>query len=445
MNRASTEISGSLWPQPVPALSLLILLLLLPATIVLVAAPDDGQTPTSPSVAARLGIEQLAAAGRWLNSGDLAAAQQAYASLAISGQALAHHRTEASERLEEVRRMQAGLPVRDPVASRLSLAPLPRSAVTFHVSPGGADANPGSLEKPFATLERARDAIRAFKRQSFAPAGTLEIIVHDGQFPVRQTFTLEAINSGTELSPIVYRAAEGETPRFSGGVRLAGFKPVLDAAILDRLPRESAAKVREIGLRSCGVTNLMPLVLGGFASGRGFRTHPAHELFFNGRPMQLARGPNRGFLHVAGVAVKDGAKGYDREGSRTGKFFYEGDAPRRWLAEPDLLLYGYWFWDWADSYERVATIDPDQRLITLVEPWHTYGYSVGAPFYAVNALSELDEPGEYYLDRRQLKLFFYPPSDPGSATIELSVFPEPMVKLDHVSRVRFERLTWELG
>jgi hypothetical protein len=191
--------------------------------------------------------------------------------------------------------------------------------------------------------------------------------------------------------------------------------------------------------------NLLPLKLGGYASGNGFRTHPAHELFFDGQAMALARGPNEGFLRIRQVAVKDGTKGYDRQGSKTGQFFYDGDRPRRWVNEPDLLLYGYWFWDWADSYERVATVDPEQRLITLARPWHTYGFSVGAPFYAVNALSELDVPGEWFLDRTGLKVLLYPPSDPRKATIEMSGFDAPMVDLQNVSWVGFAGLTWELG
>ncbi len=73
-------------------------------------------------------------------------------------------------------------------------------------------------------------------------------------------------------------------------------------------------------------------MLGGFASGHGFKTHPAHELFFNGKAMQLARGPNEGFLRIKDVAVKDGTKGYDRQGSKTGQFFYAGDRPNRWRA-----------------------------------------------------------------------------------------------------------------
>ena len=409
------------------------------------AGTADQSGARQDQVTTRRSLVQLASADALLRAGQLEAAKREYQNLATLSDAPEHHRWEARCRLEEIERRQAGLPPRDPQSSRVRLSPLPRAGQVLHVSPKGDDANPGTPDKPFASLEGARDAIRSLRKRAPIAEGGVLVVVHGGEYRVTQTFALAAEDSGTEQSPMVYRAAPGETPRFTGGVHLGGFKPVRDAQTLKRLPRESAGKVLELDLRTAGVTNLLPLVLGGYASGRGFRTHPAHEVFFNGKAMRLARGPNEGFLRIAEVAVKDGAKGYDRQGSKTGKFFYQGDLPRRWLAEPDLLLYGYWFWDWADSYERVAGIDPDKRLITLAEPYHTYGYSVGAPFYALNALSELDLPGEYYLDRHDLRLFLCPPSDPATATVDLSLFPGPMVRLEHVSHARFERLTWELG
>ena len=33
----------------------------------------------------------------------------------------------------------------------------------LYVSPDGSDSNPGTIDKPFATLGRARDAVREFK------------------------------------------------------------------------------------------------------------------------------------------------------------------------------------------------------------------------------------------------------------------------------------------
>ena len=339
----------------------------------------------------------------------------------------------------------APLPLRTVVTTSRPPPAWPAPALTLHVSPNGRDAGKGSASEPFASLERARDEIRARRQSGSLPIGSIEVVVHGGQYQVTRTFSLSEIDSGTESAPVIFRAADREMPVFRGGTRLPRWRPLSDADGYPQLPSESRARVWLADLNTSGITNLLPLKLGGFASGNGFRTHPAHELFFNGQAMSLARGPNEGFLHIRQVAVKDGTKGYDREGSKTGKFFYDGDRPRRWVNDPDLLLYGYWFWDWADFYERVAAIDPEQRLITLAQPWHNYGFSVGAPFYAVNALSELDAPGEWYLDRKGGRVLLFPPSDPRKAIIEMSRFDSPLLTMQNASWISFRRITWELG
>ncbi len=339
----------------------------------------------------------------------------------------------------------APLPLRVNATTRMPSPAWPSPGLTLHVAPRGNDSGDGSAKQPFASLERARDEIRVRRQRGSLLRGGVEVRVHGGEYPVSRTFVLSEGDSGTESAPVVFRAAAGEKPTFRGGTRLAGWRQLSAADGYPQLPTEARAKVWVTDLRTAGITNLLPLKLGGFASGNGFRTHVAHELFFNGQAMSLARGPNEGFLHIREVAVKDGTKGYDREGSKTGEFFYEGDRPRRWVNDPDVLLYGYWYWDWADSYERVAAIDPEQRLITLAQPWHTYGFSVGAPFYAVNAPSELDVSGEWYLDRERGRVLLYPMSDPRKAAIDLSRFDAPMVNMENVSWVSFAGLTWELG
>jgi hypothetical protein len=337
------------------------------------------------------------------------------------------------------------LPLRVNATTRMASPTWPSPGFTLHVAPRGSERGDGSAKKPFATLERARDEIRARRKSGSLPAGGFAVLVHGGEYQVSQTFSVTESDSGTEAAPVVFRAAPGERPVFSGGVRLNGWRKLSDADGYPQLPAECRSQIWIMDLRAQGITNLLPLKLGGFASGNEFRTHPAHELFFDGQAVSLARGPNEGFLHISKIAVEDGTKGYDRKGSKTGKFYCDSDRLRRWANEPDLLLYGYWFWDWADSYERVASVDAEQRLITLAQPWHTYGFSVGAPFYAVNALSELDVPGEWYLDRSGGRVLLYAPSDPRKATIELSRFDQPMLNLEDVSWVSFAGLTWELG
>ncbi len=299
-----------------------------------------------------------------------------------------------------------------------------------------AEPDPGKTDGPFATMERARDEVRRLKKQKRMPSEGVTILIRGGHYKVTQTFMLEAEDSGTEKSPLTYRAFKGEIPVFSGGVRLTGFQPVLDTAVLARLPGEIRGKVMQADLKANGVTNLIPLRLGGFASGLGFTTHPVMELFFNGQALQPARWPNEGFVRIAAVDSSDG---------KTRSFRYNGDRPRRWRDEKDLLLYGYWFNDWADSYERIASIDTDKQTITLAPPYHRYGYRKGQRYYAVNVLSEIDMPGEWYLDRSSGTVYLYPPSDPEKAVVELSVAAFPFLQMGKVSHLTMQGLTWELG
>jgi len=328
-----------------------------------------------------------------------------------------------------------------------SANPPPRLApgLTLYVSPKGTDTNSGARRLPFATLERARDEIRVRKRMGQLPKGGAEVVVRGGSYNVRQTFALEAEDSGTELEPVVYRAAAGEHPVFTGGVRLRGFEPVKDEAVLSRLPAEVRGKVVQLDLRANGVTNVLPFVLGGFASGRGFRTHPVMELYFNGQPLPLARSPSNRSVQVAELCEPEKERMSGSAGSKVVRFIYSGDLPARWKDEPDLWLYGYWFYDWADSYEKVLSLDPVKKEITLSPPYPNYGFRKGQRFYALNALAELDSPGEWYLDRTRERIYLFPPSDPNRAVVELSVAGVPLIQLNDASCIRFEGLTWELG
>jgi antitoxin (DNA-binding transcriptional repressor) of toxin-antitoxin stability system len=260
------------------------------------------------------------------------------------------------------------------------------------------EPNAEKTDGPFATLERARDAIRAMKKQAGLPQGGVTVELRGGRYQRGQTFELAAEDSGTEASPVVYRARQGEEVRLTGGRVVAGFKPVADPAALERLDDAARGDVLQADLKALGVTDFGPVQGGGL------------ELFFRDKPMTVARWPNQGFVHVVDVV---GGKPFDvrgRKGDRVGRFVYEGDRPKRWVGEKDPWVHGYWFWDWSDQRHPVASIDTERRTIAVKPPYHGYGYRKGQWYYAFNLLSELDAPGEWYLDRENGTLYFWPPA-----------------------------------
>ena len=386
-------------------------------------------------------IARLAIARLDLEGGDTAAARRALEAVSTLPGVADAYLDEARSVLERLRAGEEGK------AGQLArLPPLPAPGHVFHVAPGGDDSNAGTREKPFATLERARDTARALRESGRWPDGGVAIRIAGGRYPVTRTFALSGGDSGSAGAPLVFVAEDpADPPRFDGGVRLGEFSPVSDSAVRERLPAESRDSVVEADLRSAGITNLPTLILGGFSSGHGFRTRPVQELFFDGEAMPLSRWPNEGFEKLAGVHGPTPKDAHGMKGCAEGVVSYDGDRPARWTRETDGFLYGYWFWTWADSYERIESIDPAARRIALAKPWHHYGFRKGASWCAVNLIAEIDRPGEWCIDRAALKLYFLPPSDPAGAEVVLSRFEEPMLRAENLEHVVFSGLVWEHG
>lgn len=357
-----------------------------------------------------------------------------------------HERMEAEELLAELRRRSQNLPARDPEASRVRLNLPDRPGADLHLAPGGNDANDGSAGKPFATLERARQAVRDARKDGRLPDGGVTVWIADGEYPVSAPFILGKGDGGDgPASPVVYRAAPGARPRFTGGVVVRDFKPVADPAVLARIPGEARAHVWSADLRAQGVAGIPPLKLGGFGSGRGFKTHPTPELFRDGQAQRLARWPNQGDLTVQEIRGATPNQIHGLKGCKEGLFTVDTDRLARWTVEPDAWLYGYWFWDWADSYEKIAAVDPAARLVTLEPPFHTYGYRPKQPFHAINLLAELDAPGEWYLDRAAGRVYVFSQNDPNAGRIELSLLCGWFVDMKEVRHLRWAGVEWDLG
>ena len=115
----------------------------------------------------------------------------------------------------------------DPTASRTKVPPVTAFAAEFFVAPDGRDDNAGTREKPFATLERAHDAIRKLRPGAARPGRRAAAA---RRISGEETFELTADDSGTDKAPIVYRADKQGTAVLYGGMRMTGFAPVTDPA-----------------------------------------------------------------------------------------------------------------------------------------------------------------------------------------------------------------------
>ena len=114
----------------------------------------------------------------------------------------------------------------------------------------------GSRRRPHQTLEQARDAIRAARKDgSLASGEAVTVLVGPGVYRQQAAFELTAEDSGSEGAPVVYRAQKRGQARLHGGITLdaADFTAVTDPAVLARLD----PSVRE-QVRVCDLSRLVP-------------------------------------------------------------------------------------------------------------------------------------------------------------------------------------------
>jgi len=217
--------------------------------------------------------------------------------------------------------------------------------------------------------------------------------------------------------------------RLVAGGRVDDFQPVTDPAVLDTLDPAARTGVVQADLGALGISNFGPVNGGGI------------EVFFGDKAMTLARWPNEGFVRIVEMVGQPVQSGRHKTHTK-GIFVYDGDRPKRWAGEKDVWVHGYWFHDWADQHHRVKTIDTEQRIIEVEPPYHGYGYRKGKWYYALNLLSELDTPGEWYLNRDTKTLYFWPPGPLSGGKTMVSVH-DSVMKLQDVSHVTVRGLTME--
>ena len=343
-----------------------------------------------------------------------------------------------------------------------------KTTTSLYVATNGNDTWSGKLPEPnaagtdgpFATLRRAREAVRRLRDLPLTPSetegggggvpdsdgnlpGPVTVQVRGGKYFLEETLVLGPEDSGTRECPVVYQACEGEIVRLLGGQFLepTTFEQVRDPAVVNRLSHEARPHVLQCDLRRQGIDDF-----GTFASrGFGRPTTPAHlELFFDDQPMTVAQWPDAGhFARITGFTKPVPDEWGTESGDLGGGFTYAGDRPQRWAPSDDIWVHGYWAYDWANSYEHVRLLSAANGIVET--DGGNYYFHRDQRFYFLNVLEELDQPGEFYVDRGRGMLYFWPPAPLEGAQILVSQLRQPLIVLSGASHVRLEGLTLEAG
>lgn len=290
-------------------------------------------------------------------------------------------------------------------------------AAELFVAPAGDDAHQGGRKAPLATLEGARQVIRA---RNLAGRTPVTVWVEGGTYSFEKTLHFDQGDSGTEKAPVAYRAVPGAEVVLKGSLPLSSkaWKPWKDGIYMQSL-KGTPLEDREIT-----------------------------QLFMSDKRMVRARFPNwdynnplrtgKGYLHAV------------NEPSMKFLAFDSDELKRRaagWTNPQAGIVHAFHCKNWGNFQFRIKDLDLDTSTIHFGEGgWQAqrrYGVGKrgheGSPFYIENIFEELDAPFEWFHDPQADMLYFKPPAgvDLSAVAVEAAVLGR-IIDVEGAKHLAFE-------
>ncbi len=268
--------------------------------------------------------------------------------------------------------------------------------VAFYVATNGNDANMGTIDNPFATLQRARDAVRGVKNKEGIPS--IEIIIREGVYYIDETLLLEPKDSGTEGASVVWRSADGEKVVLNGGKEIIGKWEKGSHGIWAVDLLEAKGWKRNMDIPE--VYKAKP------DSPWNFR-----QLYVEGKRAIRARYPNENeknpFLYATG-------------GSMDHIELAPGQVKKSWAEAEDAQVNIVPNWRFFNQWNDIAGIDREKSSIFLGARERHGKIIKGNWFWVEGVFEELDHPGEWYLDHKKGKLYYMPDPEVDPNTLKFT-------------------------
>lgn len=315
----------------------------------------------------------------------------------------------ASESAFSLSRMPADL-LRIP-ADRLEVA-----TTFFHVSGEGNDRWSGQVAEPradgtdgpFATMQRAFDAVAEFGARDGGRFGPIIVNVAPGLYvqsrPLRVTPALSGRPSNrnplpenrAKALPVTFRGVgEGEAV-ISGGRRIEGFS--------ETVVHGQRAWVADVPAARTGGWN--------FA-----------QLWVNGERRERPTLPREGWYRVAGPADGKWPDEWQWRDARDCFLYRPGDLDPAWTNLTDISIHIFNYW--ADNRAWLRMVDGTQHLAQMDRMFSTSirgddrFVTNGVRYRVENVYEALTEPGEWYLDRSCGRLTYLPRAGESLDTAEV--------------------------
>ncbi|MES1226433.1 MAG: hypothetical protein ABUT20_63745, partial [Bacteroidota bacterium] len=296
----------------------------------------------------------------------------------------------------------------------LLLVYFPARAADIYVAVNGSDLNDGSKEKPLATVAAALRKAREMRRLNDATiANGIHIIIKGGIYWLPEPLMIKPEDAGSSSSPTYLEAAPNETPVLSGGFQIINWKR--SAASIPGLPAAAQSKIWVADV---------PLTAGKLSEFR--------QLWVNDTKAVRAKSMNGDLM--------DRILSWDKK-EQTCWIPTPKTLPVQNVNGVEMFIHQWW----AIAILRIKTMEqhgdstklffhqPESK-IQSEHPWPTPWISKetgNSAFYLTNAIQFLDEPGEWYLDIANHKIYYWPRANENMQTANI-VAPslETLVKIE---------------
>lgn len=288
----------------------------------------------------------------------------------------------------------------------------------YYIDPiNGNDGNIGSLEKPFKTLTKARDFI---KTVNATMTSNITIYLRGGDYQLSESLVFGANDGGKNGFNVIYKAYNDEKTVITGGKQITGWTQVSGKNYwVADVPTSAgfASYFRNIwvdGKRAVQARS-------------GFMTF--HAMNYDDPNTPKVRD---GFI-VKSSELKDYTNLSDMRIFQCGVFKHVEIPPLSILpitsTEKAIVLKQSNFFDWTNIY-------------TYESPY---------TLRIINAFEELDEAGEFYLNKSTRKVYYYPRTGENLTTAKIiAPIVDILLKLQgsstgSVSNIQFEGIRFEYG
>ncbi len=284
----------------------------------------------------------------------------------------------------------------------------------LYVSVSGDDNNPGTRTRPFATLTRARDALRVDRPDPVKASRPARVMVGAGTYYLKEPLWLGPQDGGSRECPVTWEAADGA----AAGPAAKGAAPGGPAAAAGAF----AAVVLHGGVQVAGWERYKGSILRAPLPARAdwFGNRKPRQLFYKGQRQRRSRWPKFDPAHpVTGGWIFPEGPVAEREYEEL--VWPAGSFPRPWAKVREAEAHIYGGYGWTNTLIPILDLDRQRRTLRLEhcpinqdeQPWYFPHHQLTSMnrFFVENVLEEVTEPGDWCYDSQERALYFLPPDD----------------------------------